>query len=127
MKALTEVRLALVEALAGAGYNVSPGGDLVPNGATIGGFVCNYHPTVAGANGSHMAVAGCEVRVATDRADEWSAQERMDEAMTALWQVLEQADGPWHSAFVSTARPDAPLTVGESTYASLAFVMEFYV
>ena len=126
MIALADVRKALADALRGAGLNVSDGGDLVPNGAAIGGFVVNFHPTIAGGAKS-MAVAGVEVRIATDRADEASAYERMDSLSTYVPPVIEAAVGPWHSVYVSTARPDSPLLVGDASYASVALVCEFYI
>ena len=126
MIALADVRAALKAALQGLELNVSDGGDLVPNGAAIDGFVVNYHPTIAG-QAQAMAVAGCEIRIATDRADEASAYERLDAAMTTIPPVIEAAPGPWRSVIVSTARPDSPLNVGDASYASLALVCEFYI
>jgi hypothetical protein len=125
--ALADVRAALATALRGLELNVSDGSDLVPNGAAIGGFVVNYHPTIAGADNGAMAIAGVEVRIATDRADEASAYARMDAAMTTIPPAIEGAPGPWHSAIVTTARPDSPLNVGDASYAALALVCQFYI
>jgi hypothetical protein len=124
--ALALVRAALADCLRGLELNVSDGGDLVPNGAAIGGFVVNFHPTIAGQLQA-MAVAGVEVRIATDRADEASAYERMDTLSTYVPAAIEAAPGPWHSVLVSTARPDSPLLVGDASYASVALVCEFYI
>lgn len=126
MIALADVRAALTTALRGLELNVSDGGDLVPNGAAIGGFVVNFHPTIAG-QAQAMAIAGVEVRIATDRADEASAYARMDQLTTTVPPVLERAPGPWHSCVVKTARPDSPLNVGDASYASIALVCEFYI
>lgn len=126
MIGLADVRAALRLALQALELNVSDGGDLVPNGAAIGPFVVNYHPTIAGATQA-MAVAGCEIRIATDRADEASAYKRLDDAMTTIAPAIEAAPGPWRSVVVQTARPDNPLTVGDASYAALALVCEFYV
>jgi hypothetical protein len=125
--ALADVRAALTVALRGLELNVSDGADLVPNGAAIGGFVVNYHPTIAGTERGAMAVAGVEIRIATDRADEASAYGRMDAAMTTIPPAIERAPGPWHSCVVSTARPDSPLLIGDASYAALALVCEFYI
>lgn len=119
-------RVALQDALRAAELNVSDGGDLVPNGASVGPFVCDYHRTIAGGPGS-LTVAGCEVRVVTDRADEASAYGRLDGAMTHLWELVERAPGPWHALIVQSARPDSPLQVGEASYAALAFIVELHV
>jgi len=121
--ALTDCRAALAKALEAEGFNVSPGGDLVPEGALIGGFVCNYHRTVD----SGLTVAGVEVRLGLSRADEASATAAQDDAMTTLWRALESAAGPWHALIVQTSRPDVPITVGDSTYQTLALVLELHV
>lgn len=126
MIALADVRAALATALRGLELNVSDGADLVPNGAAIGGFVVNFHPTIAGMTQA-MAIAGVEVRIATDRADEASAYGRMDALSTQVPPVIEAAPGPWHSVIVSTARPDNPLLIGDASYASVALVCEFYI
>lgn len=127
MIALADCRKALVSALTAEGYNVSAGADLVPAGATVSHFVMNYHPTIAGVAHGGMAVAGAEVRIAVSRADEASATDALDGAMSTLWAVLEGADGPWHVLTVQTARPDSPLTVGDATYSTAAFIVELYV
>jgi hypothetical protein len=123
---LGDCRAAIADALRSAELNVSDGGDLVPNGALIGAFVVNYHPTIAGGP-SATARAGCEVRVMVSRADEGSAYSGLDAVMTTLWQVLEQAPGPWHALIVSTARPDGPTQVGEASYQSASLVLEVFV
>jgi hypothetical protein len=117
----------MAAALTAAGYNVSAGDDLVPNGALIGDFVCNYHPTIAGVTQGGMVRAGVEVRIVTDRADEGSARHRIDDALSSVFVVLEKATGRWHSLTVQTSRPDSPLTVGEASYASAALIVEIYV
>lgn len=127
MIALAECRKALVAALTAEGFNVSHGDDLVPEGATVAHFVMAYHRTIAADARGGMAVAGTEVRLAIGRADEQSATERVDALMSTLWVALEAADGPWHSLIVQTARPDAPLRVGDSTYATAALILELYV
>lgn len=126
MIALADVRAALAAALRGLELNVSDGGDLVPNGAAIGAFVVNFHPTIAGVQQA-MAVAGVEVRIVTDRASESDAYGRLDAFTTTVPPALEAAPGPWHSLIVKTARPDSPLTVGDASYAALALVIETYV
>ncbi len=123
---LNACRVALQDALRAAELNVSDGDDLVPNGASVGPFVCDYHRTIAG-GASSLTVAGCEVRMVTDRADEGSAYARLDGAMTYLPLLLEQAPGPWHAVIVQSARPDSPLQVGEATYAAVAFIVELHV
>jgi len=120
-------RTALATALRSAELNVSDGGDLVPNGASIGPFVCSYHRTIGGSDHVGLTVAGCEVRVVTDRADEASAYGRLDAAMTHLPPIIETAPGPWHALVVQSARPDSPLQVGEASYASLALIIELHV
>ena len=127
MIALGDCRKALEAALTAEGYNVSPGDDLVPEGATIAHFVVNYHASVAGPTRGAMSVAGTEVRIAVGRADERSATERVDAVASTLWVALEATPGPWRSLVVQTARPDVPLRVGDATYATLALILELYV
>jgi hypothetical protein len=119
-------RVALADALRTAELNVSDGGDLVPNGAAIGPFVCAYHRTIGSGNAS-VTVAGTEIRVVTDRASEADAYARLDAAMSFLPHVIEQAPGPWLNLVVQSARPDSPLQIGEASYASLALIVELHV
>lgn len=126
MIALADVRKALAATLAAEGYNVSAGDDLVPEGAVITGFVCDYHPTVAG-GASSVAVASTEVRVALARAHEASAMESVDNAQSTLWAALEATNGPWRSIVVEGSRPAPSLTVGDAQYASVSFIVSFYV
>ena len=123
---LNACRVALQDALRAAELNVSDGGELVPNGASVGPFVCDYHRTIAG-GASGLTVAGCEVRVVTDRADEASAYSRLDAAMTYVPLLMEGAPGPWHALIVQSARPDSPLQIGEASYAAVAFIVELHV
>lgn len=119
-------RVALADALRAAELNVSDGADLVPNGASIGPFVCAYHRTI-GAGTAGLTVAGTEVRVVTDRASEADAYARLDAAMSVLPPLIESASGPWHNIIVQSARPDSPVQVGEASYASLALIVELHV
>ena len=121
---LRDCRAALATLLEEEGYNVSSGGDLVPEGAAIGGFVCNYHVSIGA---PVITRVGLEVRLALSRADEASAMSAQDAAMTTVWAVLEGAAGPWHALIVQTSRPDVPLTVGDATYQTLALVLELHV
>ena len=122
---LADVRAALRAALESAGFNYSDGGDKVPLGASIDPFVCEYHRSINGINGTtHAATA---VKVYSDRADEDSAVHRLDDLMTNLPQILEDASGPWLALFVLSAQASSPVTVGDATYASADFVIECYV
>lgn len=125
MIALAEVRAALRTALEGAGFNYSDGGDKVPLGASIDPFVCEYHRNIDGVNGIvHAATA---LKVHTDRADETSAVNRLDELMTNLPPIIEDAPGPWLALFVVSCQASSPIQVGDATYASADFVIECYV
>lgn len=119
-------RVALASALRALELNVSDGGDLVPNGASIGPFVCAYHRTI-GTGAAGVTVAGTEVRIVTDRASEADAYGRLDAAMSTVPPAIERAPGPWHSIVVQSARPDSPLQIGEASYASLALLIELHV
>ena len=123
---LAACREALNATLKGLGYNVSDGADLVPDGAMVSTFVVSYHRTMAGPP-SGLSVAGCEVRLVTGRADEASATERLDNAMSLVWRELERATGPWHALIVQSARPDQPITSGDATYQSIALIVELHV
>jgi hypothetical protein len=122
---LADVRAALRTALETAGFNYSDGGDKVPLGASIDPFVCDYHRNWEGVNG--LVHAASAVKIYSDRADEASAVHRLDELMTNVPPIIEDAPGPWRALFVVSCQASSPVTVGDATYASADFVIECYV
>lgn len=123
---LRDVRAALRKALEGEGYNYSDGGDFVPQGATVDPFAVTYHANIAGGQAG-LASAATLLRVVLDRGDETSAMGRIDDVMTDLPPVIERAPGPWHSVFIRQSSVSSPVTVGDATYATVDFIIEFYV
>lgn len=122
---LADVRAAIRTALEGAGFNYSDGGDKVPLGAALDPFVCEYHRNWQGVTG--LVHAASVVKVYSDRADEESAMHRLDELMTNLPAIIEDAPGPWRALFVASAQASSPITQGDATYASAEFVIECFV
>lgn len=123
---LSKVRADLAAALEAVGLNVSPGADVVPKAASIGNFRLTYHRTIAGGPAS-MAVASTFVRVIVSRADEPSAIDDLDDALTYVWQIIEAASGVWHSVRVISGEPAEQLQVGDATYVGASFEVELYV
>lgn len=122
---LADVRKALADALIGAGFNYSDGGDKVPLSASLDPFVCDYHQNVQGVSG--LCHASSIVKIFSDRADESSAVHRLDELMSTVPDVIETAPGPWRVLYCLQSRAASPITVGEATYASAEFIIECYV
>lgn len=124
---LGKVRADLTAALEAVGLNVSPGADIVPKAASIGPFRVTYHATIAGAQRAGMSIATTSVRVVVSRADEPSAADDLDDALTYVWQIIEAAPGVWHSCRVITGEPVSPLIVGDASYVGAQFEVELYV
>jgi hypothetical protein len=122
---LRDVRKALRGALTEAGYNYAAGGDIVPNSASVDPFVTRYHENIGGV--TDLVSASTVVKLTTDRADEESAMERLDDVMSSIPVVIEDAPGPWHLVMVVSGQVASPVQVGESYYASAEFVVQFYV